>query len=469
MKIGASARGNNDIDLFRRPAGLADGLALKEPAPRDAQVAVRPNKLVPPSPGIPPGVRLGRALYKVRRRTQARDASTLRTFRVPSRSCARPARALAFVRVRTALCAATVLMRAASLLAGCGGGGRRRRRRDAGGGHRAGAGARPGWRRGAGRDRARLPRVRDDEHDARRRRRRDRQRRRRRPGRLSRRAATTPARAPSRSSTRRDWRVAVSAAQLMAPPLRAPILFSDGGELPAATEQALGRLVPTGAKEAGGAQVIRVGEAAVAEGYKTTAVEGADYAALAQAIDRLHTAAAGKPSPAVVVASSEQPGFSMPAAGWAAKSGDPVLWVTRDAIPPATRAAITAHKRPRIYVLGPESAVSKKVLDAARRARRRAPDQRPRPGRERDRVRALLRRLVRLERRRPGPRARVRDHAAPARRGRRARRCRRRAPTGRCCSSRRRTRCPRRCRTTCSTSSPATTRTPSAASTTTAG
>jgi len=160
-----------------------------------------------------------------------------------------------------------------------------------------------------------------------------------------------------------DWRVAVSAAQLMSAPLRAPLLFAESGGLPPATEQALGRLIPTGAKEAGGAQVIRVGEAAAAEGYKTTPVEGADHAALAQAIDRLQTAAAGKPSPAVIVASSEQPGFSMPAAGWAAKSGDPVLWVTRDAIPAATRAAITAHKRPKIYVLGPEAAVSKKVLN----------------------------------------------------------------------------------------------------------
>jgi hypothetical protein len=160
-----------------------------------------------------------------------------------------------------------------------------------------------------------------------------------------------------------DWRVAVSAAQLMSAPMRAPLLFSDGGELPGATEQALGRLVPTGAKEAGGAQVIRIGPSAVAEGYKTTTVEGADYAALAQAIDRLQTAAAGRPSPAVVVASAEQPGFAMPAAAWAAKSGHPVLWVTRDAIPPATRAAITAHKRPAIYVLGPESAISKPVLE----------------------------------------------------------------------------------------------------------
>ena len=64
--------------------------------------------------------------------------------------------------------------------------------------------------------------------------------------------------------------------------------------MPAATEQALGRLLPTGAKEAGGAQVIRVGEAANVEGYKATAVEGADFAALAQAIDRLHDRGGGQ-------------------------------------------------------------------------------------------------------------------------------------------------------------------------------
>jgi putative cell wall binding repeat protein len=186
-------------------------------------------------------------------------------------------------------------------------------------------------------------------------------------------AAVAQAVYPSRDSDTRpravalvdtaDWRVAVSAAQLMSAPLRAPLLFSESGELPPASEQALGRLIPTGAEEAGGAQVIQVGEAAVAEGYRTTRVEGADHAALAQAIDRLAIAAAGKASEAVVVASSDQPGFSMPAAGWAAKSGHPVLWVTRDAIPAPTRAAITAHKRPRIYVLGPESAVSDDVLE----------------------------------------------------------------------------------------------------------
>jgi hypothetical protein len=159
-----------------------------------------------------------------------------------------------------------------------------------------------------------------------------------------------------------DWRVAVSAAQLMAPPLRAPLLYSDGGGVPAATEQALGQLSPSGAKEAGGAQVLRVGNAAEPQGYKATNVEGADYAALAQAIDRLQISASGKPSRTVVVAPAQEPGLAMPAAGWAAKSGDPVLWVTRDSVPPATRAAITAHKRPRIYALGPVSAISERVL-----------------------------------------------------------------------------------------------------------
>src|SRR4051812_33332759 len=56
-----------------------------------------------------------------------------------------------------------------------------------------------------------------------------------------------------------DWRAAISAAQLMARPLRAPILFSDGGKLPAASEEALQELAPTGAPQAENAQVIKIG------------------------------------------------------------------------------------------------------------------------------------------------------------------------------------------------------------------
>jgi hypothetical protein len=162
---------------------------------------------------------------------------------------------------------------------------------------------------------------------------------------------------------RRDWRAAISAAQLMSAPLRAPVLFADRGGLPAASQAALERLAPAGAERAGGAQVIRVGAVARPARTRTTDLEGRDHAALARAIDELHTAAAERPTDAVVIASADAPAYAMPAAGWAAKSGDPVLWVTRDAVPPATRAAIRSRTRPDIYLLGPESVISERVAE----------------------------------------------------------------------------------------------------------
>jgi ell wall binding domain 2 (CWB2) len=159
-----------------------------------------------------------------------------------------------------------------------------------------------------------------------------------------------------------DWRAAISASQLMAPPLRAPVLFSDGGELPAASAEALEELAPSGAEEAGDAQVIRIGEAAEPENRRVTDVEGASPTSLAKAIDALQISAAGDPTDAVLVAPADSPEFAMPAAGWAAKSGQPVLWTPKDSLPPETREAIEAHKKPRIYVLGPESAIAESVV-----------------------------------------------------------------------------------------------------------
>jgi ell wall binding domain 2 (CWB2) len=161
----------------------------------------------------------------------------------------------------------------------------------------------------------------------------------------------------------KDWRSAISAAQLMSRPLRAPILLSDGDKLPDATQSALDELGPIGAEKAGKAQVIRIGNTAKPDKLRSTDVAGADPAALAAAIDKLHTAAAGgQPTRAVVIAPASAPAFAMPAAAWAAKAGDPVLWADRDSLPAATKAAVTAHRRPRIYVLGPASAISDKVL-----------------------------------------------------------------------------------------------------------
>jgi len=160
-----------------------------------------------------------------------------------------------------------------------------------------------------------------------------------------------------------DWRVGLAASVLMSSPIRAPLLFAHGADkLPPATQNALAALAPTGSKDAGGAQVIRVGDVPELEGTKTTDLRGDGAFALARAIDAFQAAARGTTSDRVVVVGADAPEYAMPAAAWAAKAGDPILFARRDSIPEDTRAAIAAHQQPKIYVLGPTSAVGDKAM-----------------------------------------------------------------------------------------------------------
>ncbi|HEX7292762.1 MAG TPA: hypothetical protein VF250_16700 [Conexibacter sp.] len=165
---------------------------------------------------------------------------------------------------------------------------------------------------------------------------------------------------------RRQWQAALAAAVLMSQPLRAPLLLSDGAELPAASAEALAQLAPTGAAELGGTQVVRIGDVPAPSGYRSTTLSGADPSALAAAIDRLQAAAVGRASRAVVLASADEPAFAMPAAAWAAKTGNPLLFVRRSEIPGPTFAALQGHHRPRIYLLAPPRVVNRGVERALR-------------------------------------------------------------------------------------------------------
>jgi len=158
-----------------------------------------------------------------------------------------------------------------------------------------------------------------------------------------------------------DWRGALAGAVLMAPPLRAPLLYTEGGELPGVTKAALDALHPAGSPRANNAQAIRLGTAAGPGGLRVTSLPGADPYTLAQSIDDYRSRVAGRPSDAVMIVAADRPEYAMPAAAYAAKSGDPVLFTARDSLPAPTRAAIQAHGRPHIYVLGPVGAVSSAV------------------------------------------------------------------------------------------------------------
>jgi hypothetical protein len=107
--------------------------------------------------------------------------------------------------------------------------------------------------------------------------------------------------------------------------------------------------------------VFTIGTAAEPDGFETLSVDGSGAAEIAAEVDKLRERLAGEPD-AVVVASADEPAYAMPAAGWAARSGDPVLFAERDALPKPTVAALRGHDGVPVYVLGPESAISAKTM-----------------------------------------------------------------------------------------------------------
>ena len=164
-----------------------------------------------------------------------------------------------------------------------------------------------------------------------------------------------------------DWQTAIAAAVLAGPPIGAPLLLSDGDELPAVTEDTLERLDPRGSDLSEDAQVIRVGpEVARPDGYKTALIQGEDPYERAAAIDRFFSAARGRPSNDVVLYSGERAEWAMPAASWAARSGDAVLPVEANSIPRPIARALADHERPNVYLLGPERVISEQVAGELR-------------------------------------------------------------------------------------------------------
>jgi ell wall binding domain 2 (CWB2) len=159
-----------------------------------------------------------------------------------------------------------------------------------------------------------------------------------------------------------DWQAALAASSLMAAPFRAPLLLSTPGSLPTATSAALSQLAPTGDGSLDGTQLIRVGDVPSPSGLKAGSIDGSNPYALAAAIDRFEGAARGKASVNVVIASADAPGYAMPAAGWAAESGEPILFVSSSGVPGPTREALLAHGHAHIFVLGPASVIPDSVL-----------------------------------------------------------------------------------------------------------
>ena len=157
-----------------------------------------------------------------------------------------------------------------------------------------------------------------------------------------------------------DWAGAIAAAVLMAAPVRAPILFSGPDKMPAVSEEALAALDPQGSKGTGQASLFAVGT--VAYPGKAAPIDSGDPASTAAQIATLRDRLFGKPPEHIVIASETRPDFAMPAAAWAARSGDPVLYAGPKKLPGPTASVLKAHSKVPVYVLGPSSAISSEVV-----------------------------------------------------------------------------------------------------------
>lgn len=155
-----------------------------------------------------------------------------------------------------------------------------------------------------------------------------------------------------------DWPAGIAAAALVAEPVGAPILFTEDGDLPDLTRDALETLAPAGGSGTDNRQAFVVGDAAAPRELRTLDVAGENPAAIAAAIAKLRRRLSGADPAHFLIASSDQPGFAMPAASWAARSGDPVLFAQRRSVPGPTLRTLERHEDVPVYILGPRSAIS---------------------------------------------------------------------------------------------------------------
>ncbi len=178
--------------------------------------------------------------------------------------------------------------------------------------------------------------------------------------------STTPSQRPAAVALadEAEWQGAIAAAVLMAPPVRAPLLLSVDGELPEASSEALAALDPQGGPDTGGAAYLAIGEVGAPADREVARAGGRDPAAIAAAVARLREKLNGDAPKHFVLAPISAPGLAMPAAAWAARSGDPVLFTGTGKLPKATAAALREHPKAPVYVLGPSSAIDSAVVRA---------------------------------------------------------------------------------------------------------
>lgn len=168
-----------------------------------------------------------------------------------------------------------------------------------------------------------------------------------------------------------DWKTNLPAVTLIHHPNNGPFLYAEKNKIPASTMQELLRLQPKGSKSNQGIQVVLVGafDSSVkkeleAKGLKVDQIQSSGPAEMSRDLDAYYSKASGAQPDGVIVGSMDAPEYTLPAANWIAHMPEPLLYVNKDNIPTATEEALKKrNNKANIYLLGPESVVSKQTED----------------------------------------------------------------------------------------------------------
>lgn len=163
-----------------------------------------------------------------------------------------------------------------------------------------------------------------------------------------------------------SWQLTLASADLIHHPNNGPILLINDDLIPESTMNEINRLQPKGNSE--GTQVKVMGNVservleALAD-YTIDQINDDNPASFAAEIDRFYAEVSGELPESIIIVSSEDKAkeFSVIATYWIAHMPEPVLYVTENDIPDETIEAIKKRDNPNLYILGPDSVISKQV------------------------------------------------------------------------------------------------------------
>ncbi|WP_425272982.1 cell wall-binding repeat-containing protein [Parageobacillus thermantarcticus] len=164
-----------------------------------------------------------------------------------------------------------------------------------------------------------------------------------------------------------NWQIALASVDFIHHPNNGPVLFTKDQKIPDAVIKEINRLQPLGTAD--GTQIMVMGNLKKSElnklkNFKLKQISETDPAAFAKEIDRFYSDIAGKTPQGVIIGSLEEKAklYTLIAANWIAHMEEPLLYVTENDIPQPTKVALQQRKgKANIYLLGPESVISKKV------------------------------------------------------------------------------------------------------------